>query len=107
MSAALAYHPTTDVTLRRADLTDRERVFEYNCALGGPDVSYSEHVRWFSTRIADPRSPIWVIEQYGEPVGTVRIDAREGVNALLSIALASHARGRGVGRYAVEAACTR
>lgn len=114
MSAALAAHVTTDITLRRADLTDRERVFEYNCS---PDVravsasssavSYSEHVRWFSKRIVDPASPIWIIEQYGESVGTVRIDVRDGMNAKISIALAPQARGRGIGSYAVVAACTK
>ena len=107
MSAAVAYHTTSDVTLRRADLTDRDRVFDYNCSASTNAVSYSQHVRWFSGRIADPTSPIWIIEQYGEPVGTVRIDAKDGVNAKMSISLAAHAQGRGIGTYAIEAACTK
>lgn len=105
---------TGDVTLRRADLTDRERVFEYNFAAdvravsGSPDViSYSEHVRWFGRRIADPASPIWIVEHHGEPVGTVRIDAHDGANATISIAIAAAARGHGIGKTAIELACTK
>ena len=114
VARSLPTHDNADVTLRRADLTDRERVYEYNFASdvravsGSPNtVSYSDHVRWFSTRIIDPSSPIWIVEQYGEPVGTVRIDARDGVNAKISIALAQNARGHGIGRKAIELACTK
>ena len=106
VARALPARDNADITLRRADLADRERVYEYNFA-AATTVSYSDHVRWFSTRIIDPSSPIWIVEQYGEPVGTVRIDARDGVNARISIALASNARGHGIGRKAVELACTK
>ena len=114
VARALPASTNTDVTLRRADLSDRERVFEYNFspearAVSGSTsaVSYSDHVRWFSARIGDPASPIWIVEQFGEPVGTVRIDVRDGVNARMSIALAATARGHGVGRKAIEIACTK
>ncbi len=73
VARSLPTHDNADVTLRRADLTDRERVYEYNFASdvravsGSPNtVSYSDHVRWFSTRIIDPSSPIWIVEQYGD-----------------------------------------
>lgn len=114
VARALPQRNAEDVTLRRADLTDRDRVFEYNfssevrAVSGSPDViAYSDHVRWFGKRIAEPASPIWIIEQYGEPVGTVRIDARMDANAKISIALAAAARGHGIGRRAIELACTK
>lgn len=114
VARALPAHNADDVTLRRADLSDRERVYEYNFAsdvraVSGSQtaVSYADHVRWFSTRIIDIASPIWIIEQFGEPVGTVRIDAREGTNAKISIALVAGARGHGIGRKAIELACTK
>jgi spore coat polysaccharide biosynthesis protein SpsF len=114
VARALPQRNNDDITLRRADLTDRERVFEYNFAsdvraVSGSTtaVSYLDHVRWYGRRIIDPASPIWIIEQYGEPVGTVRIDARDGVNARISIALAPGARGHGIGRKAIQVACTK
>ncbi len=112
---SIAWQPNADdVTLRRADLSDRERVYEYNFAtdvraVSGSQkpVSYSEHVRWFGRRIVEPASPIWIIEQYGEPVGTVRIDARMDANARISIALAASSRGHGIGRKAIALACAK
>jgi len=114
VARALPARNNDDVTLRRANLTDRERVFEYNFASdvravsGSPTaVAYADHVRWYGRRIIDPASPIWIVEQYGEPIGTVRIDACNGVNARISIALAPGARGHGIGRRAIELACTK
>jgi RimJ/RimL family protein N-acetyltransferase len=114
VARALPTHNADDITLRRADLTDRERVYDYNCAsdvraVSGSQtaVSYSDHVRWYSMRIVDVTSPMWIVEQYGEPIGTVRIDARGGANAKISIALAASARGHGIGRKAIEIACTK
>ena len=114
MSAALAM-PAFDeaqVSLRRADASDRERIYEYNCspdvrAVSGSSkaVSFAEHSRWYQSRLADPYSPMWIIESDGRECGTVRIDARDGHNPKISIALAATARGRGVGRRAIELAC--
>lgn len=118
MSAALAIaEPHRDeqhVSLRRADAADCERVYEYNFAadvraVSGTqtDVSLPDHKLWYRTRIADPVSPIWIIERGGRACGTIRIDAVNGNNPKISIALAANARGRGVGRRAIELACLR
>ena len=99
------------VALRPAGLADCERVYEYNFAadvraVSGSQVAvpYTDHARWFARRIADPKSPIWIVEQTGEPVGTVRIDSLEA-GGRISIALAAEARSRGIGRRAIELAC--
>lgn len=118
MTAALAIveraQPELHVSLRRADATDCERVYEYNFAAdvravsGTHDrVSLENHTLWYRARIADPASPIWIIERGGRACGTVRIDALPGSNPKISIALAANARGRGVGRRAIELACLR
>lgn len=98
------------ITLRPAAPDDRGRVFEYNCspavrALSGnpAPVSFEEHERWYARRVADPASPMWIVEENGAPVGVVRIDARE--EARISIALAPEARGRAIGRRAIALAC--
>jgi L-amino acid N-acyltransferase YncA len=98
-------------------------------------VAYLEHARWFTRRIADGVAPIWVIEEHGRGVGVIRLDpshggdprpageavrvptprdlasldrvdaAAEHGRARISIALASSARGRGIGRAAIAAVC--
>ncbi|HEY4176517.1 MAG TPA: GNAT family N-acetyltransferase [Kofleriaceae bacterium] len=108
------YRSDADVTLRRADHTDRERVYEYNfspdvrAVSGSPTaVSFHDHAGWFAKRIMDPSSPLWIIEHAGQPVGTIRIDARDGTNATISIAISSPARGCGIGKRAIQLACTK
>ena len=102
------------VALRRAAPEDCERVWEWNFA---PEVRalsrttrvvlLDEHRRWYERRLAEP-SPFWIIEEGGAPVGVLRLDHDPGIRdriALISIALDKRARGRGIGRRAICAAC--
>lgn len=113
----IAFEPAEPVALRLARRQDCEAIWRWNFA---PDVraqsrsseaiAFIEHARWFARRIADGDAPIWVIEEYHQGVGVVRIDPSEHGppgrrRARISIALAPSARGRGIGRAAVAAAC--
>jgi RimJ/RimL family protein N-acetyltransferase len=102
------------VSLRRAAPADCARVWEWSFA---PDVRalsrsnrpvpLDEHRRWYERRLAEP-SPIWVVEEGGAPIGVLRLDHDPGIldrAALISIALDTRARGRGLGRRAISAAC--
>ena len=109
---ALANRPVEYVTLRRALPDDCEHVWGWNFA---PDVrarskralavAFAEHARWYIRRLADGHDPMWVIEDHGCPVGVIRLDSSAGGFTQVSIALAANARGRGVGRAAIGAAC--
>lgn len=103
---------STGVTLRRATLADCERVHAYNNATDVRALSGSsgtillpDHEQWFVQRIASISSPFWIVEIGWRPVGCVRIDARVGRNARISIALDASARGLGIGRRAIRLAC--
>lgn len=94
----------TRITVRPATLADCEHVYGWSCA---PDaravskdsrhVSFADHARWFEARLA-ARSPTWIVEEARAPVGVIRLD---GEPARISVALARHARGRGIGRRAI------
>ncbi len=123
---SVALEPAEPVTLRPARREDCESIYRWNFA---PEVRaqsrraeavvFLEHARWFARRLADVGSPswapIWVIEEYCHGVGVVRIDPPDRGppdrgppvhgRARISIALAGFARGRGVGRVAIAAAC--
>ena len=93
------------IELRIAEDDDCDRVYAWNFAAdvraqsnNHEPVELDRHYMWFFERVERPA--FWIIELDGEPVGNVRID-----NGIISIALASHARGRGVGRAAIERAC--
>jgi RimJ/RimL family protein N-acetyltransferase len=98
------------LSLRRADEADVELVHSWNNASevramsrDSRPIEMTSHRAWFSARIAS-RDPFWIIEEYGAPVGVVRVD-RRGDHCLISIALGRTARGRGIGRFAIQAAC--
>jgi GNAT superfamily N-acetyltransferase len=93
------------VSLRAAALADCERVWQWNFAedvramSNDPSiVALATHAAWYVDRIA--KGAIWIVEHEGEDVGVVRIDGGK-----ISIALAAGARGRGVGKRAIAAAC--
>lgn len=95
------------ITLRDARPEDSARVHAWNCApevralSGDPrPVAFAEHTRWYRQRIRI--GAMWIIEHAGDPVGVVRIDGNK-----ISIALAAEARGRGIGRHAIVAACAK
>jgi UDP-2,4-diacetamido-2,4,6-trideoxy-beta-L-altropyranose hydrolase len=97
------------IALRIAQLEDCERVWQWNFA---PDVrawskstepvTLADHARWFTDRMNT--GGMWIIEAAGKPVGVVRLD-RADTGDRVSIALATDARGRGIGRRALELAC--
>jgi RimJ/RimL family protein N-acetyltransferase len=98
-----------EVTLRLACEDDRERVWEWNFA---PDVrarsvstrvvTFADHARWFSRRIAE--GTMWIIEENRVGVGVLRLDRVDG-DTKISIALTQRVRGRGIGKRAIAAAC--
>jgi L-amino acid N-acyltransferase YncA len=104
--------PRPSLALRAARADDCDAIWRWNFA---PDVrarskraeavAFLEHARWFARRLADGDAPIWVIEECQRGVGVVRLDPPEYGRARISIALAPFARGRGVGRAAIAAAC--
>ena len=93
------------ISLREAAFDDCEHVWQWNFAAdvramsNDPTiVELATHAAWYVDRIA--KGAIWIVECEGEDVGVVRIDA-----GWISIALAAGARGRGIGKRAIAAAC--
>jgi RimJ/RimL family protein N-acetyltransferase len=124
---APATKPHDQVALRRARPDDCAAIWRWNFApevraqsKRAEAVAFVEHERWFARRLADGDAPIWVIEDASEAaihevseaghqaVGVIRLDLpAPGVRgrARISIALDASARGRGIGRAAIAAAC--
>ena len=96
------------IALRPATMEDCERVWAWNFA---PDVravsndttvvALAQHVTWYANRLSLAGAPMWIVEDEGAPVGVVRIDP----DGRISIALGAEARGRGIGKRAIAAAC--
>jgi RimJ/RimL family protein N-acetyltransferase len=67
-------------------------------------VAEASHKTWLSKVLANPSTQLYIAEEDGIPVGTVRADYHESQNDyLLSWTIAPHARGKGIGKLMVKA----
>ncbi|MBB2924152.1 GNAT family N-acetyltransferase [Cellulomonas cellasea] len=75
----------------------------------GP-IAWESHVAWFERVLADPARVLWLLEDDGRPVASIRFEARGGAgepgdaDAVVSVQAAPDARGRGYGRRVVAEA---
>lgn len=99
----------SDLRLRRADMTDAERLFEWRNdptsrrnSLAQEPIPWSRHVEWLSGRLASAETRLYIAEVQGEPVGTVRIDTAD--EAVISVAVAPRFRGQGLAAEIIRAA---
>src|SRR5438128_1425001 len=102
---------TPRVALRRATAADSRRLWEIRneesvrvVSLDTAPIPFERHERWLAARLTATSAPIFIV---GAPddVGYVRFDAAPG-ELQVSIALAPHVRGRGLGPAALRAAMT-
>lgn len=91
------------LTIRRADEADLQRYFDWandevvrRNAFNMEPISWETHTKWFSSRLKDSATLLFVIESDGEPVGQVRFELCEDT-AEIGYSLASVFRGRGLG----------
>src|SRR4051794_2784713 len=66
-------------------------------------IPWEGHVAWFSRVLADPDRVIWLLEDRGVPVGSIRFDA-EGERAVVSVQISPEHRKRGFGHRLVSEA---
>jgi RimJ/RimL family protein N-acetyltransferase len=63
---------------------------------------FESHVAWLRAILADPARQVFIAEEGGRPVGTVRVDREADDSAELSWTVAPEARGRGIAKYMVR-----
>jgi RimJ/RimL family protein N-acetyltransferase len=70
------------------------------------EITADEHRGWFARKLSDLNTQIFIVEELSQPIGQVRLE-RSGEEAEIHIALASDARGRGLGTQALRLAMAR
>jgi LmbE family N-acetylglucosaminyl deacetylase/RimJ/RimL family protein N-acetyltransferase len=68
------------------------------------EIPPETHRAWFAEKLASPDASIAIVEEGGTAVGQVRMDRTAHDQAQVDIAIASDARGRGLGRRTLRAA---
>ena len=95
------------ITLRSATIQDAEMLYNWRNDPETRKASHStsqvikdEHIAWLTKTLSNAKRRLFVAEEDGTPVGTVRADLSEGVWEL-SWTVAPNARGRGVAKQMV------
>lgn len=69
------------------------------------EIPWEAHLRWYRDFLADPKHLILIGLEEGEPIGVVRFDEKKPAEAEVHLIVAPEARGRGLGRKLMTAAC--
>ena len=98
---------SSTVALRPANIQDADLLLEWRndpettkASHNTFEVLRDEHISWLSKTLKAPHRKLFIAEEDGVPVGTVRADFSEGVWEL-SWTIAPSARGRGVAKRMV------
>jgi UDP-2,4-diacetamido-2,4,6-trideoxy-beta-L-altropyranose hydrolase len=68
-------------------------------------ISWEKHVSWLGQKLTTPGCYLWIASYQGLPIGQVRFDQTERVEANISISLAPETRGKGYGQSLIQIAC--
>ena len=95
------------IRLRAVTIQDADLLLDWrndpetrNASHNTVTVQREEHIAWLTKTLSNARRQLFVAEESGVPVGTVRADLSDGVYEL-SWTVAPNARGRGVAKRMV------
>lgn len=96
------------VTLRPATIEDARLLFDWRNdeetrrnSINQEPVEWDGHVAWLERSLLSPARKLYIAQQDGMPVGTVRADLQEDGSYELSWTVAPEARGKGIGKTMV------
>jgi RimJ/RimL family protein N-acetyltransferase len=97
------------LTFRNATIDDAEVLFNWRndsltrqASHDSAELEFKSHVLWLERTLANADRQLFIIEESGKPVGTVRVDREGNESAELSWTVAPEARGRGVAKQMVR-----
>lgn len=110
MKRALRPRKTQNMDLRLATLDDAPALFEWrndyetrSASINTDEVPWPDHIAWLTRSLQSRERKIYIAEQDGAPVGTIRLDTSDdGVE--LSWTVAPRARGRGMAKEMIRRA---
>ena len=110
----LSLNGTADLELHPVTEADCELLWEWandpvtrRNSFDSVPIPLERHKEWCRTKLQDPQCSFWmaITAKLGK-IGVVRFD-RHDSEAIISVALAPHARGKGYGKKLISSACDR
>lgn len=90
------------LTLRRAGLSDADRLYQWRIdpvtrenSRSTEDVAYHDHLAWLRRSLLMPERGLFIAEQDGTPIGTGRLDWHSRTAVEVSVTVAPAYRGHG------------
>ena len=97
--------------LRPATADDCRRVWEWAndpavraVSFTSESIPWEQHVTWFTRKLADANTRLWIAERGAPPLGQVRFDL-DGTTATISVSLDATRRGKNLGALLIWSAC--
>lgn len=97
------------ITFRNATINDARLLFVWRndpitrlSSHNSDEIFFDSHVSWLNATLANPMRQLFIAEEDGKPVGTVRVDREQDGSAELSWTVAPEARGRGIAKKMVQ-----
>jgi UDP-2,4-diacetamido-2,4,6-trideoxy-beta-L-altropyranose hydrolase len=94
--------------IRKATPADLDLYFEWandpevrKNAFHPDPISLEQHKHWFSRKLSDPSTLLYVCEYKGIPIGQVRVDL-EGQDGVISYSIDKNHRGKGIGKILIR-----
>ncbi len=92
-----------DLELRKVNIKDIDLIYEWANddetraqSFSTAKISYEDHTKWFNDKIVSEDTLFYIMENKGEPAGTVRLDLKDNTG-YISYSIAPSVRGRGLG----------
>jgi len=100
-----------NINIRSAEKEDAEYLFKLandpgtrKNSFNPKPIEWSEHKSWFSEKLKDPDSYIYIFTLEKQSIGTVRIDKRKD-KTIIGVTLDPNYRGRGLGSKIIRLGC--
>ena len=94
--------------LRAADITDMDLLFQWANdstvranAFSTAQIPYENHVEWFTAKLKDTDTYIYICMKEDIPIGQVRLDV-EGNKAVIDYSISSEQRGHRYGKQMLQ-----
>ena len=98
----------TQLKCRLANADDADLLFSWvndikvrKNSFSSDEISYPEHIEWFSKTIADENTSIYIFSLEDQPIGQVRLKY-ENYSVLISYSVAQKYRGMGFGKRIIH-----